>query len=208
MSKICGVYRIYCAATDKSYIGSSRNILARWNSHRYRLRKKTKWNNPGLQADYDLNYTFEYEVLEKTTEEDLITRERYYMSLFPEDRIYNMQRFSDNGKQIPHPESVIKTTRANRGKTLSEEQRAKISYANKGRVHSDETRAKIGAGRKGKTHSDETLAKMSAVKKGKILSEEHRAKIGKASKGKTHSDAARLKISEAQKARWARRKEQ
>ena len=87
----------------------------------------------------------------------------------------------------------------NKGKTLSEEHRRKLSEANKGKKHSDETRRKISEVRKGDRHpffgkkrSDETKRKMSEAKKGK--------------KRGSLSEWTKRKISESMKAYYAKLK--
>lgn len=59
-------------------------------------------------------------------------------------------------------------TSLNKGKTLSEEHKAKLSACMKGKKLSEEHRAKIAASMKGKPKSEETKAKLSAILKGKI----------------------------------------
>jgi group I intron endonuclease len=59
-------------------------------------------------------------------------------------------------------------------KSISPEQRAKISAANTGKSPSSATRAKISATLKGRPLSAETCAKMSATRKGRKHSEAHR----------------------------------
>jgi group I intron endonuclease len=164
---ICAVYRVYCIETDKSYVGSSNCIQVRWSHHKGKLVRGVH-ENSNLQSDYNLGFTLNYEILEETTEEDLLMRERHHMSLFTDDKLYNLQRISEDG-----------------GVIFSSETRAKISDNNRGRFYSSETRAKIGAANRGRTlppRSAEHSAKISAANKGKIFSEEHRAKISAAKK--------------------------
>jgi hypothetical protein len=106
-----------------------------------------------------------------------------------------------------------------RGRTRSDETKAKMSNAQKNRSH--ETQTKMSESRKGKKHSietltkmqdrthssetlakmrgrtrsDETKAKMSASHKGKTLSAEHKAKISAAGIGRTHTIETKTKIS-------------
>lgn len=98
----------------------------------------------------------------------------------------------------------------NKGKTMSEESKAKMSAAKKGKVMSEEQKAKLSAAmkgkNKGKTMSEEQKAKISVAMKGKTLSEEHKTKLSAAHKGKNnpmygqkHSEESKRKISEAQK---------
>jgi hypothetical protein len=71
-----------------------------------------------------------------------------------------------------------------KGRTHSEETKAKMSATQKGRIFSEEHKVKMSAAAKGKTLSEETKAKMSAVRKGRTFSEEARAKMSAASKAR------------------------
>src|SRR5262249_39866887 len=85
---------------------------------------------------------------------------------------------------------------AGRKRVVSEETRAKMSAAQKGRTLSEEARAKL----KGRSPSAETRAKMSAAQKGHILSEQARAKVIQALTGRSVSEETRARISAARKA--------
>jgi group I intron endonuclease len=65
----------------------------------------------------------------------------------------------------------------------------------KGRTHSEETKAKMSAVKKGNQH-----------RAGKNHSEETRAKMSAANKGNTHSDEAKAKMSAARKAYYAKKR--
>lgn len=95
-------------------------------------------------------------------------------------------------------------------KNISEETRARMSEANKGRIHSEKTREKISVAIKGenhpyygKKHSEESKAKMREAKTGKKHSEESKAKMSEAkigntnSKGKKRSEETKKKMREA-----------
>lgn len=72
---------------------------------------------------------------------------------------------------------------AQRGKTLSEEHKRKMSEANKGRTHSEESKRKMSEAWKGRIVSEETRRKMSEAKRGKTQSEETRIKMSAAQQG-------------------------
>jgi hypothetical protein len=101
------------------------------------------------------------------------------------------------GGTIHCAETKAKIGAASKGRTFSEESKAKMSASLKGKTHSEETKAKIGASGKGRTFSEETKVKMSASSKGKTHSAETKAKIGAASKGKTLSEEHKAKLSAA-----------
>ena len=69
---------------------------------------------------------------------------------------------------------------SNKGTTLSEEHRRRISAAGKGRKPSEETRRKISEANKGRKPSEEHRRKNSEGQKGKTVSEETRCKISEA----------------------------
>ena len=86
-----------------------------------------------------------------------------------------------------------------KGKSKSQETRARISTAMKGKPKSQETRAKLSAAMKGKPKSQETRAKLSAAKKGKSRTPETRAKLSAAMKEVSNRPEVKAKISAAAK---------
>jgi group I intron endonuclease len=164
-----GIYRIYCKANSKTYVGSSVCIASRWRVHRSRLNSgihgnlylQNAWNKYKAEA-------FDWvvlEIVESVT--NLTIREQHW---------------------IDHTESkfnIRETAGSNLGFHHSAETRAKISAALKGKPspggngrtgtkHTPETKAKLRATNIGKKHTPETKAKMSAAQKGRKLSPEHK----------------------------------
>jgi len=89
----------------------------------------------------------------------------------------------------------------NKGISMSEESRLKMSISSTGFKHSEETKKKIGIISKGKKHTEKTKKKMSDNRKGMVFSKEHRLNIAKSKTGKnnhnygTHlSDGLKQKI--------------
>ena len=80
MNKISGVYKITNKVTSDFYIGSSKNIKARWANHKC----TSNWSNhPGTVlykafSEYGLN-NFLFEIIEETN--NLKEREQYYIDL-------------------------------------------------------------------------------------------------------------------------------
>lgn len=84
----CGVYRIYCKVTTRSYIGSSKHVSARFAWHRAVLRRNSPstygltrkhpcqedWNTFGENA-------FQFQLLEECELSQLKDREQHYMNL-------------------------------------------------------------------------------------------------------------------------------
>jgi len=113
-----------------------------------------------------------------------------------------------------------------RGKTLTEEQKAKITLSligNKrtlGLKLSEDTKAKLSEAKKGdknnfygKTHSEESRLKIKQARAKQVFTEETKEKLRAARKGRkpalgyVASPEVRIKMSEAQKKRWAQMKQ-
>lgn len=84
--------------------------------------------------------------------------------------------------------AITKAAEMNRGRSLSDEHRAKISAGLEGRTLTDEHRAKIAASLKGRKPTPETSAKSSATK--------HERRHAPWNKGRKMSDEFRTKMSE------------
>ena len=78
----CGVYLIRCTFNNKVYVGTSKNIHARWLRHRYNLKHRSNFI-PRLQKDYTLHgaKSFEYTVLVTCLTTELPMLERYWIDL-------------------------------------------------------------------------------------------------------------------------------
>jgi hypothetical protein len=102
-------------------------------------------------------------------------------------------------------ESARKSAMARTGRKASLEHRMKISESHKGKSFSEETKAKMSASAKNrKPISDESRAKMSASRKGMNKapkSLEHKEKLSKAQSGKKLSIETREKLSQIGKGR-------
>ena len=82
----CGIYKIINKINNKYYIGSSNNICEgsgnRWWRHIYQL-NKNKHKNLHLQNawnKYGPN-SFMFEIIEECTEDQLLTKEQFYLNL-------------------------------------------------------------------------------------------------------------------------------
>lgn len=75
-SGICGVYKITNVVNGKFYIGSSKDIKDRWNSHRSDLNGNTRHHSKSLQDDWEKygESSFRFEILEKCDKEPISTR--------------------------------------------------------------------------------------------------------------------------------------
>lgn len=166
---ICGIYAIYSAINDTSYIGQASNIKERWKNHKSQLRGKTH-KNQHLQRAWNLygEEAFEFIVLEKCDVEVLTEREQFHMNLYQNK--YNMCPAAQSCKGIKR----------------SDETRARMSEAQKGRKPSPKTIEAARTSNTGRKHTPETRARLSTARMGHEVSEETRAKIGSANKGNQH----------------------
>jgi group I intron endonuclease len=229
-----GIYRINNTISNKSYIGSSKDIANRWKQHTYYLRKG-KHPNPHLQYAWDKygEDAFSLEILEECAVERiiLISREQHYIdTLLPE---YNVcptagstlgSRHTDetrkkmseahrgraaHNKGVPMPVHVKRIlVEANTNRDVSEITRQKLREAATGKKHSVETRKKISE--RIKERPPEFWKTLGEQRKGRVESEMTREKkraamIGK-NKGKIHSLDARQNMSEAHKGQIAHNK--
>ena len=185
----CGIYKITCKETGRCYIGQSKHIEARWKGH---------------QKKRFLIDAFDYEILVTCQAKDLNDLEILMIETFDSHRNgYNKTIGGTSIKTIhPDEETRRKMSEAkkgkpphNKGKSISVEQKAKLSEALKGKPLSEETRAKMSEAQKGKTLSEEHRQKMSEAKKGKSPH----------NKGKPMSVEQKTKLSETLKAYWARK---
>lgn len=132
-----GVYIIVCRANYRFYIGSSKDLRARWVSHRSDLRRGDH-GNKHLQhawAKYgELQFTVG--VMEYCPESDIIFREQYYIDTYRAYEIgFNMNPQAGTCEGRPH----------------SDEAKAKIRSYHIGRTHSLETRKRMSESRQRNT---------------------------------------------------------
>lgn len=224
---ISGVYRIFCTATGKVYIGSTANVTKRWHDHQRDL-LRGRHHSRHLQRAWEKHGpdVFTFEVLEIIADKtDLISAEQRWIDQthsFDPACGYNISPTAGSCLGCKHtPETRAKVSAAGKGRKcppFSSEHRAKMSAAKKGkapplatlaaawaanvgRVKTPEECAKISAAHIGKKPSSETRAKLSAAHKGRKLSPEHRAKLSAVKIGKRHTIESRAKISAAHKGR-------
>ncbi len=93
-----GIYRILNVTNGKCYVGSSVNINQRWTKHKSLLRHN-KHDNSKLQNAWNKygENNFAFEVMEECPEDELLTREQYYIdniNNFDED-CYNISKIAN-----------------------------------------------------------------------------------------------------------------
>ena len=154
----------------------------RWASHRSELRRNIH-SNKHLQGAWNIHgeSAFTFAVLEECSRENLIEREQYWID--------TICPFGDNGYNLSRNADV-----ANRGRSLTEEHKVKLSESKKGRP----------SPKKGTQLSIEHRAKLSAARTGKKLTATHIANAAAAKRGKPQkpqTPEAKAAISRFQKGR-------
>ena len=195
--RLTGIYKIQSIKNpNRIYIGSSINVLMRWNDHAKHLRRNAH-HSIKLQRHYnkygsdDLRFT----ILYLCKESELTEAEQYFIDTYKP--YFNCCPVAGSQKN----------------RVVSEETKEKIRKANLGKKHSEDTKRKISLllmGNKytaGYKQSEESNIKRSLKLKGRKLPEEQKKKIGEANKGRFYSKESRRKMSEAAKRAWVIRKQ-
>lgn len=136
-----GVYEIRCTATDKMYIGSTRNLTKRLSRHVYDLRHG-KHHSPHLQRAWNLHgeAAFILSVLEvfppDVTDAYQIEREQHWLNVrrsYEPEHGYNILKmaFSRSGHKVSET-GRRNMHKAGTGRVLSEEWKANIRQAHQG----------------------------------------------------------------------------
>lgn len=78
--RICGIYKIVNKVTDDFYIGSSRDIKARWHCHKNSNNYKKYPNSKLYNAMFEYGIkNFDFIIVEECSKKDLFSREQYYI---------------------------------------------------------------------------------------------------------------------------------
>jgi len=201
-----GVYKGICRPTTKLYIGSSVNVHKRVGEHTSRLRRGIH-SNPHLQNAWEMygEAAFEWEVIEETTIDELLTAEQYYLDQYQAyDRRFGFntrtQAESNYGLAGPQHSDEVRqrlseSKRGNRnpmwgkpgeqhpnyGKPRSAEttDRWKQAYSSKDRSQSEEERERRSRANKGKKRLPETIARLAAAAIRRFGNPETNPNVGK-----------------------------
>lgn len=207
---ICGIYSIVNTCNGHRYIGSSKDILRRFQDHKSGLNRGNHRNAPLQRAWNKYGATsFEFVIVELCGLSSLIAREQFYLNRLTHDD-YNTSKNADTPMRgvAFSDEHRQRLSESHKGQTMSLENRQKMSERlkghkfNLGRKHTDEHNKKIGLKSKGNKYrlgvrlSEELKKRLSEIKKG-IMPKN----LGKSfsHKGRKHTEEARRKISESHK---------
>lgn len=184
---ICGLYEIFNTVSRKKYIGSSIDVDRRSAAHKSHLRgnkhKNTylqnSWNKHGEEA-------FEFKVLRKVPEHELLIEEQIELDSYPAEEVYNLSLVVD---------------RPMAGRKHTEESKKKMSISRVGKKHSTEARKRMSEAQLGRKHTEATKIKIS--KSSRSADPEVRRKLSEAHKGKKVTQSTRDKQSLAKsKGTW------
>jgi group I intron endonuclease len=141
--KISGIYEIYNTTNGKNYIGSSVNIKRRWSAHKRNLNRK-EHKNDYLQNSWNKHgeENFNFIVLEEVKRVLLRNKEyRYIRYLVPDFNIAPVRgKFRNHKLSEKHKNKLSK---AQTGKTLSEEQKEKIGLSGENNPYSKLTEEEV-----------------------------------------------------------------
>lgn len=164
--------------------------------------KKRAWSHSGRNRHWHrtvAKYGYAVEIIiEGLSQTCALSMERATISFYGRENLCNLTDGGDIGPTgLKHSEEVrraqserMKGNTNTLGKTMSEENRAKLSERMRGRVASEETKAKL----RGKTHTPETRAKISAANRGRIMSPEWIERNAAARRGRKLSEEHKDKL--------------
>jgi group I intron endonuclease len=190
MEKKPGVYRLQNIITGRFYIGSTKNIYARFYRHMQCLRQKI-YDNERIKEDNEKHgkKSFIFGVVEYCDENQILDREKYYFDLWQPQ--YNIFDPIKDRKGFKHSENSIMKMKEARKKKIWDENEIKehskrLKKAWIIRRQSSNYQEGIDKMVKGKTghrHTEETKKRYSEMRKGITKSKEHCEKVRKAKLG-------------------------
>lgn len=167
-----GIYKITCTVNSKIYIGSSVNILKRWQNHKSDL-NKGKHHSPHLQRAWDKygESAFQIDVVELVNVDFLEQKEQEWIDATQCHKIeygFNISKYADS---------------PTRGRELSDEHKRKVGEASKQLWLNPEYRERQRVSRTGKKRTPEQCANIGRIHKGKVATDEQRKKLSDSHKG-------------------------
>lgn len=194
-----GVYRILNTVTGDFYIGSSKHIDFRWETHRSLLNRgvhhsrhlQRAWTKYGPDS-------FQFEVMTEVDPGKLLDVEQE--SLDTHRPAYNIRRKA--GCVPPYVRKPIteetreKMRRSHKGKKLTEEAKQKMSAARRGKPVSPETLVKMKA-RRASDETKEKLRQSHLGQPGRVWTEESREKVRQSLTGRKRPPEVGEKVRKA-----------
>lgn len=191
-----GVYQIALVEDPRNrvYVGSSKNVYARWVQHKKYLRQG-RHHSRHLQRAWDKygHDAFSFTLVERCAPELRCEREQAWIDRYPQEQLFNSSMTAGALRGYVHtPETRAKMSAAqmgnpsNTGRRLDADWKAHIAQ---GMAASD----KKSAGMKGKEHTPATKAKMSADRTGIPKSAQHRARIAAGSATLSEQDVREIR---------------
>lgn len=159
MANLSGIYIIQNTLNDKVYVGSAKNVNARWRVHKHHLNKKVH-HSVKLQRAWDKygEGVFSFRLINYCNTETLIETEQFWIDF--------LRGYTNGYNSSPYAVTVIERNKAKKGVPLSEKHKQAIRDS-KTNI-SEETRKKLSEANIGYKHSEETKKKMSQTRKGRI----------------------------------------
>ena len=116
--KISGIYKITNTITGDFYIGSSKNIKRRWESHKWKTTWKKYPNNPMYldMQKYGLD-KFDFQVIEEVEESFLKEKEQYFIeTLKPAYNQMNAKGLNVEKRKETHKKANKEYNKSDKGK--------------------------------------------------------------------------------------------
>lgn len=183
---VCGIYRIWCTVSNKSYIGKASNLYDRNRSHESAIRNfshtnKRINNHINKYGNSQLRYEILEIILDKKDKDYVTEREIYWINYYNSylmgfnQEIYSKYKDKLKKDRYLSPETRKKISNIRKDKPLTNIHKERISQANTGRIFNSEVRKNMSNAQKGRVAWNKD-------KKGFIQKEESKIKRSKALK--------------------------
>jgi group I intron endonuclease len=175
---LSGIYSIVCKTNGKGYLGSSKNIQARWKKHLYYLRKGNHVN-PYLQNSFNLHGedSLEFRLIEDLTglsPKEIREIEQIYLDQMDWSFSFNVCKDSRGGEVIEeanerrreslrkfheeNPDAIRGENNPFYGRTHKQSSKDQVSKKNTGKVRSEEfkrQKSEFMSSRRGSHHTED-----------------------------------------------------
>lgn len=199
----------YTFPNGKLYIGQTvRKVGRRFNEHLYSSQKNKGYYLHNAINKYGKNNILisiicTVGAITKEELKDLLNKLEVFFIQYYNSRVPNGYNVTIGGNSaigyIVSEETKKKISEANKGHTLTEEQKTHLRQSLLGHKVSEETRRKIGEANRGRKCPEYVKELTSKRFKGVPFTDEHKRKLSEAQKGRIISEETRQKIRESQK---------